>query len=632
MGLPFGRPTSAFGAPKPSTRQRKTRQAKKGWERAVRRHAIARLATASTGSLQKKQDAVEAAMKAGLIAPGSIPSRETIRTLENAYRSGKVLVEDFLDGHRTGRPRKQLALLLEQEIDRVVKGGFPVSALELTHDLHEIAVREGLEPPTYHDVHRRFSEAGRFRRAVARHGSRAGEIDATAHTRVPSREVHDVWALDELTLPVWSRRWNRVTERWESLLRDVIIVMDLKSTAVVGWEFADADRRENRDGFPTESGFAARDVLGALLNAACPELAPDSTRHFAGYLPTRIRWDNATPHKFLKGWIDDAPGLDIEMTPIGKRRANRNGAAENRVRLIKNWCSGMFGFKDAYAPTDQVTSMEKANQGRYRTAMAGGTQHRVPRRVPVAPDQLMSEAELRELFDALVLRYNHRHVNSYFRARPVDLYQENLNRRRPRRGHDLVRALEPTTSLVTPKGIRHFSDSREFHFDAEINGALLMVDTAVTYYPDPMNRGAFVDWSGRLHFVRPNDTPSAERASRFAQSWGGLARTYSDEAAAIREADLVVELGRRALEHARASQETAVERLEDYRAGEPREGGGGPRATHPVAQAEDSSGEEAPASPPAFDPWADASADAIVRRREAEQRRSDDAGEVEGRP
>ena len=621
MGLPYEERTKAFGAPTPSTQQRLTRQARRAWQRADRCFAIARFVAEIPGTTEAKQDAVEAAMKAGLIPIGAVPSARKIRRLEGRYRNGAIKMEDYQDGPRSGRPPKRLPNVIEQRIQEVVKGGRETSAHRLTADLQELAAAAGVEPPTYHDVHRRFADAGRLRLAAARHGSRAAEINAAVHIGVPSRHTHDTWALDELRIPISVRRWSPVLGRFESGDRDLIMIVDLKSTVVVGWEIADASRRAMVDAYPGEHGFDRVDVLGALLNAACPELAPDSTRLFAGYLPNRLRWDSAQPHKSLAAWINEAPGLDFDVRRIQKMRPDRNGAAENRVKLLKAMCTGIRGYKGDYLPTDRVDNDAKANLGHSRTRAAAGSQGPVSRKIPIAPEQLLDDDELRVEIDRVIYQYNFKHVNSFFRARPVDLYHQHLAAKTPRRGHDLVRALEPSTTLVSTNGIRHYAEGREFRFTAEVDGAMLMVDKAVTYYADPLNRGVFLLWDRRLHFLRPHNEPSATRAARYAKSWAAVARSHSDEADAIRKASFIVDLGTRAFEQSESAYASAVESYMQQQSGA--------GTSHPTPPRAHSSAE--PAAPefvdrrdiheaesvvqPQYDPWKDNDPNAFVRRR-----------------
>lgn len=617
MALPYDKPIQAFGAPKPSDLKRMTRQERRRWQRAVRRLSIAKFCAAFEGSLTEKQDAVEAAIKGELIPMGNVPCRETLRTLENRFVAGEITIEDYLDRARSGRPKEFLPAPFEERIQQAIKGGARTNAHQLTKELTKTAKRWGLDPPSYYAVHRRCAEAGRLQRSAARHGSRAAIIDSSAHGRVPTRHTHDGWALDELSFPVYGQRWSRDLNRIQSVLFDLVLIVDIKSTVIVGWHLADASRRVKMDGDVPEQGFDQLDVLAALMNATCPELAPDSTRDFAGYLPNWLRWDSASPHKSLEAWIDESVGLDLQVRRIQRRRPDSNGSVECRVKIAKVASAGIRGHKDYYQPTDRIDNPDKADPGRNRSKMAAKVGAREDRKIPMAPERLPTQADLRALIDRLIYEYNFEHVNSYFAARPVDLYHENMASNTPRRGHEFVRALTPQTTRVTKNSIRHYANGREYQFPAEVDGALLMVDKEVTYYADPLNRGIFVPWNDGLHFLAPDGEPSREKAAKIAMTWAAAARRYSDEAEATREAEFIVDIGQQALHEARTEQAAAAERLRKRDDGPNSPGQNRGHGSLRPTEGQVGNGESANSGDEvdSFDPWKNARPDAFVRRR-----------------
>lgn len=602
MGFRTEGRTRAFGAPSRSELKDQNQRAREKRERAVFRYALAETVGRLEGSLREKRDFIRKLMEVGRLPAGPVPSRETIRALEARWRAGEQEIEDYLDAYRGGRPAEVLATVLENEIHRVIQGGYSINAHALTRTLKKLAERNGVEAPSYRQVHRRFAKAGRLVRAGSRYGSRAGEIDGLPHARIVSRTPHQTWALDELTLPIWVRIYDRIRHRWVSARCDVVLIIDVCSGAVVGYWICDPSIRLDETGAPMRAGFDSDDVVAALLSAAVPELAPDGTRAFAGYLPDRIRLDNVQVHKAVQQWAENA-GVVIDWQRIRVRRAASNAAVERRVAIMKTYCADILGHVDLHLPTDQVDSPSDADFALERTKAAGYTSERLPRLLPILPDDLHSVAEIRIIFDDVVRRYNHEFVNRVHGMTPFDKYQRDWVRR-PRRGLDLVRAVEPCTVRVTTDGIVHTRNRITQCFYPILEGVLLMLDTAVTYHPDPMGRGIFVDYEGRLVHLRPQTTLTDEEAAVVARNQTAAARLISDGAARIREEDMIRSVGLDGLEAALQEHER--------RAAEVRE--------RQKAQLLPGSGESpAPAAPterPVINPWAAADPTAFIRPAE----------------
>jgi hypothetical protein len=495
-----------------------------------------------------KRDFVKQAIQTNLLPVGPIPSRETIRQLQNRWHDGQRSVDDYYDSPRSGRPREVLPTAIEKEIHRVIRSGRAVNAYALTQILKELAEQNGVQAPTYRQVHRRFAAAGRLIRASSRHGSRAGEIDGLPHARIISRAPHDTWALDELTLPVWVRIYDDIRHEWVSARSDVVLIIDVCSGAVVGYWVVDPGGRRDELGAPMRAGFDAGDVLAALLSAASPDLASDSTREFAGYLPDRLRLDNAKAHKTLEAWATKA-GVNIDFRPIRVRRAASNGAVERRVDIMKKHCAGIRGHVDEHLPTDQVVASSDIDPALERTKAAAYTSDRLSRLIPILPDDLHSVAEIRFIFDGVVRRYNYQLANRVHGLTPIAKYKRD-RARRPRRGIDLVRAIEPRTVKVGTDGIVHTRGGVSEQYYPLIEGTLLMLDTVVTFHPDPVGRGIFVVHGNQLRYLRPQDSRSDQEAAEIARNHAAITRTISDGAERLREAELVHAVGLQGLDAA----------------------------------------------------------------------------------
>jgi len=308
------------------------------------------------------------------------------------------------------------------------------------------------------------------------------------------------------------------------------------------------------------AGFDSNDVLGALLSAAVPDLAWDSTRDFAGYLPERIRWDNAQAHKTVRKLLEDAR-VEVDIRPIRKRRAASNGAVERRVKIVKDLCRGIFGHIDDYLPTDRVTEYT-ADQPRLRTLTAGLTNLRETRRTEVMPDDLLTVEELRDQLDPTVGRYNYKHVSRVTGTTAAELYHARLRNRTPRRGLDLVRTIQPRTVTVGTSGIVHTDGGRTFEFFPYFDGVILALDQEVTYYPDPLNRGIFVCLgTDRVVFRQAHNEYSDEEAKLVGRNASAIARQVSDHAEQLRKQRAAERVGTEGLEAAREDVEVRVEDL-----------------------------------------------------------------------
>jgi hypothetical protein len=182
------------------------------------------------------------------------------------------------------------------------------------------------------------------------------------------------------------------------------------------------------------------------------------------------------------------------------------------------------------------------------------------RLTPIVPEHLLTVAEIREAFDRIVRRYNEKATNRVHGLTPLAKYQRDRSRR-PRRGHDLVRAIEPRTVRVRENGIEHTRDGRTQTFHPVIDGSLILLDQAVTYHADPMDRGIFVDSGHRLVSLRPQAARSDVEAAEIARNATAITRAISDGAEVIRQVDAVASVGLRGLEQALEEYERKAEEI-----------------------------------------------------------------------
>lgn len=546
----------------PSRRQAMREQSAERWERAEKRLQFAKLAHHTRGSLATKRKAIRNAINAGLIKAGGAPVPSTIADLMKKFELGARSIEDYLDAPRPGREKKPLDLVFQRHLQQAVQEASNKSERELVRECVALARARGLTEPTRHQVREFLKRGYRLKHAAGRHGSRAGEIDGLPHGRIFSRFVNDAWCLDELTFPVWARVPDPTYTFWMSVLCDIVIIVDVRSTAVVGWHLVDPEGRLDEKGEPIQrGGTRSKDVFAALLSAACRELAPDSTAAFAGYLPSVLRWDNHKAHKALATRMAEA-GIGLDLHFIRKRRAISNGSVENRVGTLKRWTKGIRGHVDRHLPTDQVKNDAAAEQSVVRTALSGGTSDRTTERLPIDPCDLLDVHELRDAFNAIVRRYNHEHVNRVFNQTAAQRFFRYRRPRQPRKGRDLVGMIEPADTTVTKNGILLYQDNQEFAFEPMLDDAILMLDSTVIYRPDPLMRGIFVERDGQHHFLIP--TPGEqERAQEIARNQIAIARLISDNAKVAREARRRVEIGPEASARADENYKRAREALKE---------------------------------------------------------------------
>lgn len=550
MTMPFEDPIPPVGLSTPTMRRRQQAAIEGATQRAERRLELARLVSILPGSLTEKRAAIERAIKNRVVTTPWVPARSTIRLLDRMYRvEGKQSAADYRDDLSPRGPApRDLPPILIAAVRRLAE-------LHGTRDLAQLHYLARVEAEALHlpplspwHLRRVLASIGQPAIIAARHGSRAAQMDGFARSTYPTRHTHDLWLLDEADTRYRAKGFCRVREDWYAMRPPVILVRDHRSGAFVGYWVADPSRRiDKATGLCMTSGFDADDVLAALLSAAVPELAHPLLREYAGALPRKLRWDNASAHRALEGKLlqvaerfardtgtddpaddDDAEtvGLPISRIPVG--RPDLNGGAERGVGLVKRWIIGRPGHVDEMIPVDEIAPGE--DLGRDRSLGATSTRGRAPRLDPVPVRALLEIDQLRDHIAETLARYNAEHHLRRNGMTPRAAAKKFMPPRH-RRGDDLIRMMG-VQSYTVHDGVQIARDGRSVDFMPLVNGVVLQRGAAVQVYVDPMLRRVWLDQGRRLLALKPKAEHAAEQApADVARTMAREARAASDGAA-----------------------------------------------------------------------------------------------------
>jgi hypothetical protein len=540
MARRYESPVTPLATATPSRRDALTEAADRAAARALRRFLIAQTAGRTEGTLREKRAAVAACIQVGFIAAGPVPCLETVRELAERWEAGEREIANYEDGDRCGRPRKFIDPRLETMITNAVDNQDYDSVDQLAFRVMREAARLRVRKPSYYAVKIRVARLGVLRRSAARHGRNAAVLDGIPSSTVPADYTHDVYTLDELTLPFRVRVFDPVVKKLVAVKPDVVLVQDYKSRATVGYLLADPSRRTTTEGSMPTGGVDTVDVLGALMSAACPELAPPATVDFAGRLCGSLRWDNHKAHKKLSEALKKV-GIEVKRLP-GRRPKNR-GVVEALVDLFKQECAGITGHVDLHKPVEQLG--ETSLEGERTAASAGGD--RVTRKTPILVDQLLDMREAAEVCDRIIRLYNDTHVCEDHGLTPREAFTA-FKPRQARTGRDLLHLpgfFPAKTTRVRKEGIVHIRNKRKYRFACEFEGWLALLGKEVTYRIDPLLRGIFVRTPQHgAAFLPPLGRYAREKdEAEIAQQQSAPAALYSDLAAKSRELRDVLAFG-----------------------------------------------------------------------------------------
>lgn len=619
MAIKLENPVKPFTVEAPSIRHRKVAATQAATMRAEFRFVVAKLAASTEGSLRDKQKAIEAAIRAGLIT-GHAPSREAIRRLEHAYRSGKDSAGAFRDDLTPRGPRAEPFRqdLLEKIKERAVRHG--VADLEqLAYLVSADAKQLGLGPVSVWRLRRALCAIGTLSISAGRHGSRAAEFDAATCGAYPTTHTHEIWHLDEGDSRYWAKAICRIHSNWISVRPSVILIRDHHSGAFVTGYVVDPTRRINKeDNSSFRTGFDADDVLAALLTAVVPDLAAPGVRELSGVLPEKLRWDNAKAHIALESLLfsrgrvhlvdnvgdpdaDEFPPI-LDSSRIQVRRPDRNGMVERMMPLVKRWMVGKEGHVDERLPDDQLEPGE--DLGRERSKIAVSHSKRQPSLSPVSVESLPTIEELQEALNEVLRRYNEDHRLARHGLTPLGAARKYMPKRR-RSGEDLIRAMEVNVYQIQRAGIQVQREGKRVTFRPEYNGVLLQPGSSAQVYVDPMLRRVWLEQGRTLVALKPTQERAAEQeAGHVAQAISDIAREESDKAVEIREKAIDAAYGPGAAERGRKKYEASRDAQRPPK-GATEEGGGRRRpgaAPRPSPASQWQPEPDDPAGFDAFDP------------------------------
>jgi transposase InsO family protein len=553
-------------------------------EAARRRYLVAKIAIqfAANGPTSAQRTAVANAVGAGLLTLDEgedVPSEETVRQLVKRWQAGARKIADYLDRPRSGRPPVALDGRLMDVIRTAAETQCPGTMVGVHRLVSTKAKSLGLLAPKYAQVKARYAAISNTVRSAARHGVLAAELDTLPHSTVPVTRPHEVWTIDEFTMPNWARAYDADADQWVSVRPDAVLVQDYFSRATVAYEIADprwadgetsasATKEVDTETAPAAStqqrsssgGFGLRYLTGAIFAAALPEVAPASTRQFAGYLPERVRWDHAVIHTAL-GKDLARVGVTVDRLPV-LRPVNR-GIVERQIGTLKGWCDELPGHRDAVIPADRLP--QRITSQAHVTAKSG-RRHRQLQIVRV--DDLPTVETLRRAFDDLVRRYNTAHAHRGIGGKtPLASYLEGLavaveRGDRPRSGRDILAMLPACSGRVTTEGMVHRVGDVGHRFSYDANGVWLSIGTVLEYRPDPLLRGLFAKVLGRDVFLEPlAQWATRQRPKLVAEQQTAIAEQVAARVDATRLAATVVEVAVTALENAAAHVDATTRRV-----------------------------------------------------------------------
>lgn len=577
---------------RPGTRSRasaakRIEQVRNADERAAHRYRVATFAQSVGGSLNEKLASVAEAVEDGRLT-GPVPSRATLHLWLRKLDGSVIGERDFADRPRSGRPRKQLHPEVIAFIERRIATTEDLSTRRLTQDAARYAREEGWPVPSVHAVRRYMEDADPALIAALRHGSRSAILDGMVSGTVPTDAPHHSWTLDEATLPIKVRVWDRLTKIWRVVKPDVVSIIDNHSRAMVSWHIADPGRRGRKAGFDKD------DVLATLWSAAIPELAPDSTRDFAGFLPQTLRWDRAPVHRPLVEYLEER-GVRVPLLPGQMPKAR--GRVERPVDTIKALCNDITGYEGRWQVAEETTK-----DGRTARTNASAGRERVSAKMTIAADDLLTIEELRKVFDEKVIRrYNSVEEHTRLGTTPENAYFESFNEKYLRPGRDVLGWSDPVYNTVTKEGLVH----RGVTFAPEVNQEPFKLGDRIEFRPDPLLRGVFVQHQGHPVFIQTKqEWARTNDPEEFARKQRGIARFYSDLGHEIREQhrfevlgpdgiaraeeaeqEAIKQAGKSAYQRRKASQEQAEAERDAARSPEPRADSNKKRGSMPKTDA-----------------------------------------------
>lgn len=483
--------------------------------------------------LDKTLPFIHAAVDAGELE-GPVPSRATLA------RWMKIVGEDealsacaFRDKPRTGRPPRPMDPRAEEYLKNQVLTMTQPSVDALIRTVQRHAEVNGYEVPSRARIIRFVEALNPAEITAAAYGSRAARADSMLKGTLPSTRPHEFWSLDEFGAVTYIKYLHPTLKELVAVKPKIIILADYHGRALLSYHIA----RPFKDGAETV-GFDSTDVIGTILSAALPDLAPAPVRGFAGFLPNQLRWDRHSAHRTLVKELRERGRLDIPNLP-GQTPWSR-GDIEAIVKTLKNMCAehDLTGNDHKYLPVGRIVEDPKATRTK-----AAATLVRERAKVPIAISELMTFEEFDEEFGKVVEAYNN-HYHLDLGMSPAAAHFSTLRTQECRSGQDALMLLDPRVLTITQEGLVHQHNWRREKFDVDVPGHRFLVGDQVECRIDPLLRGAFIWTATGSVFVRPKK--EVARTVDFVQrvkDQAAEARRYSDTADDARWRDLQAKIG-----------------------------------------------------------------------------------------
>lgn len=544
-------PIGAQGTNSPASKQQKTEQHRRRTRKAMHRFQVTKYYKDHLEDLSYREavSVLEEVAEEGEFPLDDAPSHSTlyrwVKRYEAAQQEGRSpSAFDYLEKPRSGRNRKELDPDLEDWLyDEVLQG-----TIRSIPRLHEAALKkageEGWEAPTEWQVRRYVQEFSVQIRSAAQHGRNAAMVDAMPSSTLPTDRPHDIWLVDEAKAPVAIRTLDPSTKEWVFVKPWVVLVMDVFSRLVLSYHVVDPYR------YGADVSYRAHDVLGTLLGAALPELAPEETEEFAGYLPDQIRWDKHSTHQKLAPVLEEN-GIDVPNS-VGEK-PHRQGRVERLVGTVKQLSEPIKGAEHAYEPIGDGSTDEHPKSKRRKAA---GDKRRLRKRTPIAVEDLHTIEEFRSAFGERVAAYNDSEHSFLDGKTPELAYLHHLDKAASRSGRDAIFLMADKQLTCTKAGFDHQERGHRVRFAAEAGGVEFEVGDSVHCYCDPFQRRLFAEYGGRIVALKPieewAEDESAESHARRKNRKASEASEYAEE---VQKRTLEEEAGPTAPERAQAALE-----------------------------------------------------------------------------
>ncbi|CAN5811431.1 hypothetical protein BH11GEM2_BH11GEM2_04900 [soil metagenome] len=526
---------------------------------------------------------------------GLAVSASWLHALRARYEKGEQSIQDYYPkprGRSCGHTHPQvLERINTLALGRGVHAPMTELLVEINDWIRESGIGEEIGYERFKGIIHRI---GRGARTSAAFGSRAGELHGTYHATVACKHTHDIWTVDAFDAPWINKVLIVQLGVWVFVRPAIIVVLDYKSGAVLGYSISNPARRRDVDGNVCTSGFDSDDVIAALMSAAIPGLATAGTHGLSGRLCRQLRWDRHAVNEHLRGTLESvAKELTIQgdsfygkdeqpethMIPrrdgtivdtlihtpqLPTRRPKNRGDIEITNRIVQRMCWGMSGHMDHDVPAP----MWKDEMWKRTTGAAVGAPE--PQRHAVAIEHVPTLEESRLEFDKIVQRRNDTR-NRITGQTPRERYRAFMPHT-ARRGDDILALLETHTAFVKEVGIeiQHGGVSTLFEPVIREAGIRYQLDATVTCKVDPFYRFLFVRVGHETHLLPPKDSYwSDEHASeRAAREQRAQARADSDRAKTIweREHDARHGVGAAEAGRVQATEYEAAQREENKRA------------------------------------------------------------------